>query len=597
MGSRRGIRTRVMLVAPLVLVIASVVAASLLIVRDRMRRQIELDLSGDLAHSVETFQNLQNQRRIALSRENALLANLPSLKALMTTNDQRTIEDGAIEFWKVSGNDLFAVASKDGRVRAAYTVGEPAGPSLRRAIEGLIFAPEKHYIVSGGRLFELSVRPLYFGEESSGVLLGYTVLGYAIDRKLVGEISQASAAEATFLASGRIVASTLLPSRQADLPGISELAERRSAGPTRVTLRGENYLAATEDLSSGASMPLHLLVLKSFDQAERAARDINRLLLMAGLFALLLGCGLMLVLSARVTGPLESLAKGVRAFGSGDGEAKLPEKGTLEVQELSAAFARMRDEIRDASRVRLESERLATIGRMASSVSHDLRHYLAAVYANAEFLSLPHLGQAERTELFEEIRSAVLGTTELIDSLLIFSRTGAILQRSSVEIGSIAERSVELVRAHPDAAGVRLRTRDETGRDVYAMLDAKKMERATYNLLLNACQSTRGRGLDRQVDVLTAISADGLAISVTDNGCGVPEGVRDSLFLPFVSEGKQSGTGLGLTLAFCIAEEHGGVVTLERSRPGETTFRLSVPMEAPISKALQEIEEPKVGTR
>jgi len=82
---------------------------------------------------------------------------------------------------------------------------------------------------------------------------------------------------------------------------------------------------------------------------------------------------------------------------------------TLEVRELSGVFERMRRETLDTNRALLESERLATIGRMASSVSHDLRHYLAAVYANAEFLSSPKLSDAERSELFAEIRMAVLG--------------------------------------------------------------------------------------------------------------------------------------------------------------------------------------------
>jgi nitrogen-specific signal transduction histidine kinase len=79
-------------------------------------------------------------------------------------------------------------------------------------------------------------------------------------------------------------------------------------------------------------------------------------------------------------------------------------------------------------------------------------------------------------------------------------------------------------------------------------------------------------------------------VTVIDNGPGVPEGVRNSLFEPFVSEGKQKGTGLGLTLAQCIANEHGGDVVVVSSRPGETIFQmklardLSQPIAAPGSE-------------
>lgn len=79
----RNVRTRVLLISVLLAFIAAVTGDSLLIVRDRVRQQAAPDLSMDLARSLITFQNLQRQRRDALIHENALLADLPSLKALM----------------------------------------------------------------------------------------------------------------------------------------------------------------------------------------------------------------------------------------------------------------------------------------------------------------------------------------------------------------------------------------------------------------------------------------------------------------------------------------------------------------------------------
>jgi nitrogen-specific signal transduction histidine kinase len=75
------------------------------------------------------------------------------------------------------------------------------------------------------------------------------------------------------------------------------------------------------------------------------------------------------------------------------------------------------------------------------------------------------------------------------------------------------------------------------------------------------------------------VEAKHIIVSVTDNGAGVPESIRNSLFEPFVSEGKQKGTGLGLTLAHCVAAEHGGEVVLLSSRPGETIFQMKVARE------------------
>src|SRR6202034_2828363 len=119
---------------------------------------------------------------------------------------------------------------------------------------------------------------------------------------------------------------------------------------------------------------------------------------------------------------------------------RIPGNGTQEIRQLSESFASMRDEIQEKNRALLESERLATIGRMASSVSHDLRHYLAAVYANAEFLASPTLPASERAELYEEIRLAVNGTTDMLDSLLVFSRTGSALQRVPTAMYTVVDR-------------------------------------------------------------------------------------------------------------------------------------------------------------
>jgi signal transduction histidine kinase len=574
----RSVRTRVLLVSVLIAVVMTVTGGSLLIVRDRVRRHVEEDLSADLAHSLITFQNLQRQQRDALIHENALLADLPDLRALMTTSDKRTIADGAVRLWKLSGSDLFGLADSRGRILTAYTQGAEPGDALTEAMGQIISKTRQHYIATDGRLFDVSVRPLYFGDEVHGTLLGYVVSGYRIDTDVLALIGNASGDDAAFFAGGRIVASTLPAARQ------QELASQNSplvpgGHVSEVSLGGRKYLATGTDLTLEALGDLRLVVLKSFEPADRAIREINQLVLLLGVGAVVLGSLVMIVLSRIVTQPLETLAQGVHAFGLGDPSHRLPENGTLEVQELSDAFARMRDEIQANHRALLESERLATIGSMASSVSHDLRHYLAAVFANAEFLSSSHLTPQERGELLADIQVAVDGATELLDSLLILSKGGAVFHREHGSVLRIAEKAVALLRSHPEADGVmvRLDCDDEAG--ACALVDSKQMQRAIYNLLLNGCQSAHYANGPREVALSIKVKDETIELSVTDSGPGVAEHIRGSLFQPFVSNGKQSGTGLGLTLADAVAKEHGGTVTLVSSRPGETIFRLTLQRE------------------
>jgi len=566
----------VLLVAAMALIIGSATFGSLLIVRHRMGASVTDELVEDLARSVVTFKNLEVERQNALERENALLADLPSLKALMTTSDSRTIEDGGIEFWKVSGADLFALANNEGQVVAAYAHGERLDKALRGDLGTVLTQPSIRFLVSGNSLYACSVRPLYFGRKEDGTLLGYVISGFVIDRAIVSQISQATDVEAAFISGGRVVASTLPVSASKELTSGFLPDSQPRAAPSTIEIGHERYLAATEDLSAGSSAPLQLAVLKSFDQAERSIRDIDRLMLFAGLLALILGTVLMLALSRVVTRPLEDLASGVRAFGVGDSGHSLPGHGTMEVRELSAAFDGMRREIVAANKALLESERLATIGRMASSVSHDLRHYLAAVYANAEFLATSEFSEQERMDILSDIQVAVHGTTELIESLLVFSRTGTAIRRSHELMATLLERAVTLVRAHPDAALVTLVAEYGEPSETAAVLDGKQIERAIYNLLLNACQSVRPAEREARVTATLKVQESRIILEVQDNGVGVPENIRTSLFDPFVSEGKHKGTGLGLTLAHCIAVEHGGEVTLVTSRPGETIFHMSV---------------------
>jgi len=577
----QGIRTRVLLLTSLVLIIAGTTASSLYIIRSRLQQQVRATLEMDLGHSVETFQDLEAGRLAALGRENALIAAEPRVKAVMTTNDPRTIADDAVDFWKTSGNDLFALADGDHHVQAAYAKGVANTDILRHDLQTVIADPSKRYLLSDGRLFEYSVQPLYFGSTTNGTLLGYVIGGYAIDQDFLREVGRGAGAEAAFFAGNAVTVSTLPREKQYALLDMVQSVQQKGSSAVAM-VGGERYLTAGKDLTGEAGTPLRLVVMKSFDASDRAEKEINRLVMWVSLLAIAAGSVLMLLLARMVTRPLEQLAAGVRAFGEGDSEHTLPVDGTQEVRYLSREFAQMRDEIEKTNRALLESERLATIGRMASSVSHDLRHYLAAVYANAEFLASPTLPSSERAELYEEIRLAVNGTTDMLDSLLIFSRTGTALQRVPATLSSLVEQAVALVKTHPDAERVTV-VLEKSDADTTTAVDTKQVERAIYNLLLNACQSARESAGLREVRASLSAESRTVSVTIVDSGPGVAEGIRESLFDPFVSQGKQKGTGLGLTLAWSVAREHGGDVRLVSSRVGETIFRITFSRHMPES--------------
>ena len=555
-------------------------ALSLFAIRVTMRGQIHRELTEDLDHSKQTFLNLQRQRREMLERESALLADLPSLKALMTTEDARTIQDGGIDFWRISGADLLQLYDTRGRLVANYRRGDPISQALvERSMQPLLVHPRVAGLtVLDGALYESVAQPLRFGPREGGSPLGYVVIGYAVDSRVAGEVREAAAAEVAFTQTDRILVSTLDRAREAEL---SRRMRSGSGTEGDVRLGREDYLAASIQLTDAGqrggeepSNAVQLVVLKSFDQASGFFTRLNRWLLGLGAVALLVGALLATSISRRVTQPLEALATGASAIGRGEFNSPVSFGGTAEVHQLACAFDRMQVELVLQQRRLVDSERLATIGRMASSISHDLRHYLSAMYANAEFLSLDATPQPEREELIQEVQAAVHGMTDLLDSLLVFSQTGHPLHPAFESVSFLVERSASLVRSHPDARGVELRVGDLPA--VEAWVDGKKLGRAVFNLLLNGCQAARHGGAHPLVELKLIEDERDIRIVIEDNGRGVPVSLQATMFEPFVSRGKESGTGLGLTLALHIAQEHGGCVVLEESMPGKTIFAVNL---------------------
>lgn len=568
-------RMRTTLMVSLFTVSLALTSMCLLIIRVSVQREIRKGLHSDLEHSLSTFRNIARQRNQMLSRETALLADLPSLKALMTTQDSRTIGDGSKEFWTISGSDFFALSSSNGKLLTHSSRGPTLNDDLvAPGVEACMANSEDPCMIAFGQsLYELSTKPLYFGPPANGSQLGYVALGYAIDHQVAYEVSEAAAAEVAFVIDGEVSATTVPPARLPDLHARIATLAATDAAPQQFELGGETYLAAASKLPAAGKAQVQLVVLKSYDHASEYLHRVNQWILALGLSALLIGLFLAAAVSRTVTRPLEALVAGTRALARGDFDYRLSTEGAIEVRELGLAFNTMRSELKRTQGELIESDRLATIGRMASSVSHDLRHHLSAIYANAEFMSHAHAGAEERNELLLEVKEGVQGMTDLIESLLLFSRTGQILDLHYESIPALIERTIAIVRRHPECREVKLLTANLEPAD--AWIDGGKLGRALYNLLLNACQAAKQNGETPPTVVITlSEEEEKLRISIDDSGHGVPASIRETLFKPFVSANKENGTGLGLTLAQYIAQEHGGEVMLEESSPGRTLFSI-----------------------
>jgi signal transduction histidine kinase len=588
---RTRLRTRFLL--SMLLITAGLTAMSLLVVRQSVQRHVREGIVQDLRNSVTTFQNFQHDREIMLTHSAELVADLPIIRAIMTAPDPATIQDASRGVWQLTGSDLLVLANRNGSVVALHTKSagftrEAAQQYFQRSLNEEDFS---HWWFGAHHLYQTFVQPVYFGSKTEGRLLGFLIIGYEINDRLAREVSKVSSSQVTFSYGDEIVATTLSPiqSRSSALDALSRSSQTGSSqsGPQDVEVGQELFLATSLDLSSQQEIPVRLTVLGSYDQAAKFLGNLNRLLLLLGLTAVLVGSGLVFLISHTFTRPLASLVEGVRALEHGDFHHPLDPRGSDEVAELTSAFDRMRSSLLKTQQALLESEQLATIGRMASSISHDLRHSLAAIVANSEFLCDGRLTGAQREELYQEVRIGVNQMTDLIDSLLEFARTRESLNPTYASVTETVLRAMQAVRLHPRHQGTHIQV--ESNSQGSAWFDPRKLERALYNLLLNACEAAPATG--GRVQVTIGRSEASVTIAVADNGPGIAEPIRNKLFAPFVSYGKENGTGLGLTIVQKIVQDHGGKILMERTADARTIFRITIPGRSPQGSAQDNDED------
>lgn len=569
---------RVKFLLAVTLISALLTSAVLLIVQYRVRVHVRDEIAQSLTDSIVTFQRLEHERGFTYERAVELVATLPPLRAAMTSDDAVTIQDASTMFWELVGSDLFVLANRAGRIVAfhASPAGIDAAAARSPMARGASAGQSSDWWYLNGHLFEVFFEPIYFGSVDQAHVLGMLATGYEIDEAVAADATRVASSQIAFGYDGRLVLGTVPPTQRDALAAYLPVLTANESAPQDIRLGDERFLAASVRLSTEGAPVVTVTFLKSFDQATAFVRNLNRWIAASGAAAVAAGALLVFLVSTTFTRPLARLVSGVRALEQGDFDFPLDVRGRDEVSDLTAAFARMRGSLHDAQRKLLQAERLATIGRMASTISHDLRHPLTAIVAYAEFLSERDLSEEQRKDFFQEIRIAVNRMLDEINSLLGFSKEQAPVQPTHTRADDVIDRAVKAVKALPEFASLEITVDGDHG--CVGWFDQGKLERVLLNLIMNAAEAVcpnTGR-----IEISCRSLDGGTEIRVADNGPGLPDAVRDKLFQPFVSHGKEKGIGLGLTAVHNVMQQHHGSVTVERTGPEGTVFRLFFPTPA-----------------
>jgi signal transduction histidine kinase len=569
------IRLRTKFLFSLIFTTAALTGTSLLIVQSYAGKHARQDIYEQVENSLLTFQQFAQQRQRMLAQSAEVAASLPNVKALMTTQHQPTIQDASSDFSEMAGADLFLLADPTGKVMALHTATdfnrEMAQTSLSRTLGR---KQSRDWWFGRGHLYEVYLQPIYFGSRQEQVLLGVLATGFEVDQRLATGTARIASSHVVFRYGTTIIASTLAPDQQNELATHDVLAGVTPPKMQEVRLGAENFVGTTVELAPSGTQAVTLTVLKSYDASTLFLRNMNRLLLVVGLIAVLSGGCFIFVISDTFTRPLAKLVSGVHALEKGDFGYALNVRSRDELGEVTSAFERMRGTLRDSQQNLLHAERLATIGRMASSISHDLRHPLTTVLAYAEILSDGDIDEGQRKDVYREIRRSVNKMTELIASLLEFSKAQEALHLVHGDLIEPLKHTIGTFRLHPEFRHVEITLNHEGSTEGW--FDFKKLDRAFRNILQNAAEAAPPDSARIQVMVLRV--NDQVEISITDNGPGIPKEIRGEIFQPFVTYDKVGGTGLGLAVVLKIVHDHKGDVKIESSGPDGTTFKIILPV-------------------
>jgi signal transduction histidine kinase len=575
------LRIRTQLVIATLLIISALTGSLLLIIHHTIGVEIQQQIADGTRASVRAFESVQRERESQLSRAAAMLAELPTLEALMTTEDALTIQDGSITYWKLAGSDLFVLAKPDKRLVAVHVASQGWSPdAARRALaRSLTQGDEAAWWYEDGRLYWVFTRPITAGNGDTARRLGSLAIGYQVDAGVAQQLAVVAGNQIALETEGALIASTMPAQDTAELQRrISAGIEYSNTGPTNVFLASDEYAFSTVLLHGASPSPVRCYVLMPLASVNNFMARLNHTIYLLGASAIIAGALIFGFVARTITLPLDELVAGVQALSTGNFTYSIVPRGSSEIAELSSSFSHMRGQLLASQQQRIETERIAALGRAASSISHDLRHYLAAVVANAEFLYEADELRLNKSEVYKEITTAADQMTDLIDSLRELSSQRKAISPEPAELGVVIGRAAEAIRVRPEVRNARIIV--VAKKQLNGRFDPRKLERVFFNLLLNACQAAGDGG--GTVTAEARVADEYFEVRISDQGQGVAPSIRDTLFDPFVSFGKPNGTGMGLAIVAKIVQDHGGSVSVESTSAAGTVVFVKLPREAKV---------------
>ena len=239
---------------------------------------------------------------------------------------------------------------------------------------------------------------------------------------------------------------------------------------------------------------------------------------------------------------------------------------------LADRLAKVNRDLQDSFEQIKRADRLSAVGQLSASLAHEIRNPLASIDGAANLIESPQTPEEMRRDSFAIIHKEIQRLNRLLTNLLDFARPRR-PEFQAVEPGRLIDAIVNLAGHSAEQKGITIR-KDVPPSVPAFECDPEQMKQVILNLAINAVQAMTEPG---EIVLSARQSGSSVAIGVRDQGPGIPEENMDKIFNPFFTT-KDAGTGLGLSVVYQIATQHGGTVTTGRNPDRGMTFSLVVPL-------------------
>jgi hypothetical protein len=233
------------------------------------------------------------------------------------------------------------------------------------------------------------------------------------------------------------------------------------------------------------------------------------------------------------------------------------------------------DDITDRSELErrlVQADKLSSIGLLVAGVAHEVNTPLAVISTYAQMLAKQVQGDEQKSRMLEKIAGQTFRASEIVNSLLNFSRTST-TEVAEVNINRVIQETLSIVDHQLKKAQIQVKTRLDAAAGIKG--SPGKLQQVLLNLFLNARDAMEGGGT---LEVETTSDENGIHVDVSDTGHGIAPENLHRIFDPFfTTKGAKKGTGLGLSVSYGIMQEHNGAIEVFPRPGGGTRFRLEFP--------------------